>query len=317
VCAPARAHAECGQATPEWVGLFLVLAMLLAGAAAGLDAPPLGFSLARALGAKLVCAVDLSDSCRRDPELVAAYGADLAAQVRDHAPEIVYEHGMRALPVDFRSCRSASCADGAPDGLVRRSRRGEPVTAFVHVIDCRAGMPPAFAGANPPTDCSASRAGNLYLQYWLYYPDSATLRGVPVAGAKGYHRDDWEGYQVRIDADADADARASSHHGFNYEQGEGNWASDLGFGPANAVAEAVGIRNGNGWGPETGFVFISGGSHAGNVRGSPGTRYTLRRYLRLVPLEPIAVGEQRAPYFAISPPWMKDAWFDPEAEGTD
>jgi hypothetical protein len=153
--------------------------------------------------------------------------------------------------------------------------------------------------------------------YWLYYPDSATLRGVPVAGAKGYHRDDWEGYQVRIDADADADARASSHHGFNYEQGEGNWASDLGFGPANAVAEAVGIRNGNGWGPETGFVFISGGSHAGNVRGSPGTRYTLRRYLRLVPLEPIAVGEQRAPYFAISPPWMKDAWFDPEAEGTD
>jgi hypothetical protein len=121
---------------------------------------------------------------------------------------------------------------------------------------------------------------------------------------------------VQIDAGGDADARASSHHGFNYEQGKGNWASDLGFGRQTRSRRRWGSATTTA-GTRDRSVFISGGSHAGNVRGTPGTRYTPRRDLRLVPLEPIAVGEQRAPYFAISPPWMKDAWFDPEAEGTD
>jgi hypothetical protein len=185
-----RFGAEGGQASPEWVGLVLLLALLVAGALAGLGPLPLGVSLARSAGGKLICAVQLSDSCRRDPELVAAYGPDLAAEIRDHAPAIFYERGMRALPVDFRRCRSAVCADGAPDGLVWRSASGELAAAFVHVIDCRASEPPPFAGANRPADCSGSRASNLYLQYWLYYPESATLRGAPLVGAKGYHEDD-------------------------------------------------------------------------------------------------------------------------------
>jgi hypothetical protein len=287
-------------------------------ALAGLGPLPVAASLARTVGARLICAIDLSESCRRDPELVAAYGADLAALLRRHAPGIAYERGMRAMPVDYRHCRSATCAEGADREVIWRSGDGQPATAFVHVIDCRSGEPPPFAGRNARVNCSGSRAGSLYLQYWLYYPDSATLRGVPVLGAKGYHRDDWEGYQVRIGPAGDADARASSHHGYNYEQGSHNWGSDAGIGPLRAATEAVGLRNRNGWGPETGWLFISGGSHAGNVKAFPvrDSRFTPARRLALSPLEPVAAGEQAAPSFAITPPWLKRAWLDPEAEGT-
>ena len=179
-----RFRGERGQASSEWVGLILLVALLLVGALAGLGPLPLGVSLARTVGAKLICAIELSDSCQRDPELTAAYGTDLAKTLREHAPMIFYEHGMRALPVDFRACRSASCGDAAGEGKLWRTDRGGPATAFVHVIDCRAGEAAAFAGANRPADCSGGREGNLYIQYWLYYAESATLRGVPVVGAK-------------------------------------------------------------------------------------------------------------------------------------
>ncbi len=296
----------------------MLVALLVAGALAGLGPLPLGVSLARSVGAKLICAIELSDSCHRDPELTAAYGADLAQAVREHAPMIFYEHGMRALPVDFRTCRFASCGDAAGEGRVWHTDRGGPATAFVHVIDCRAGEPAAFAGANRPADCSGSRAGNLYIQYWLYYAESATLRGVPVVGAKGYHLDDWESYQVRVGPDGDRDARASSHNGYNYRQGAQDWGSDAGIGIVRAATEAVGLRNHNGWGPDIGFLFVSGGSHAGSVEAFlPNySRLTPPRHLALVPLEPVAAGEQRAPNFAISPPWRKRVWSDPEDEGT-
>ena len=173
---------------------------------------------------------------------------------------------MRALPVDFRRCRETACADGAGGGGGLEVGAGEPVVAFVHVIDCREGAPPDPGGA----DCRGAGEGNLYLQYWFYYPDSATLRGVPVAGERGFHRDDWESLQVRIGPDGEAHARASSHHGYNYEQGAANWGSDAGWGPLKDVSETIGARPPGGWGPETGWLFVSGGSHAGNARGTPG-----------------------------------------------
>jgi hypothetical protein len=309
---------ERGQASPEWVGLILLVALLVSGALAGLGPLPRGVSLARAVGARLICAIDFSDSCERDPELAAAYGADLAQAVRDHAPLIFYEHGMRALPIDFRSCRSATCGDAGGEGRIWLTDNGGPATAFVHVIDCRAGEPAAFAGANRPADCSGSRAGNLYIQYWLYYAESATLRGVPVVGAKGYHLDDWESYQVRVGPNGDSDARASSHNGYNYAQGAQDWGSDAGIGIVRDATELVGLRNHNGWGPEIGFLFVSGGSHAGSVQAFlPNySRLTPPRHLGLVPLEPVAAGEQRAAHFAIPPPWRKEVWRDPEAEAT-
>jgi hypothetical protein len=308
--------AERGQASPEWIGLVAVVALSLVSLLALLDPLPIGALLARTLGSKLICAVERSDSCRLAPELAAAYGDDLAQQIRDHAPAIFSEQGMRVLPIDFRSCRSASCADGAEDGVVSRSLEGMPATAFLHVVDCRPGTPAPFAGLNSPEDCRGARAGNLYLQYWLYYPESATLRGVPVAGSKGYHPDDWESYQVRIGADDHADARASSHHGYNYGGGAGNWGSDVGFAPWRVASEAVGLHSNDGWGPETGMIVISGGSHAGNVDSLPCCRITPARRLSLVPLEPVAAGEGPMPHFAIPPPWRKQVWIDPEAGDT-
>jgi hypothetical protein len=309
-------QAERGQASPEWIGLVMVVALFLS-TLLGLLAPlPVGALLARTLGSKLICAVELSDSCRRVPELAAAYGDQLAEQLRDHAPAIFSEKGMRVLPIDYRSCRSAACADGSEARVVARSRAGEPATAFLHVVDCRPGTPAPFAGINNPEDCRGARAGNLYLQYWLYYPESATLRSVPVAGPKGYHRDDWESYQVRIGADGQADARASSHHGYSYGGGAGNWGSDTGIGPWREASDAVGLHSRGGWGPETGMVVVSGGSHAGNVDSLPCCRMTPPRRLSLVPLEPAAAGEGPEPHFAIPPPWRKHVWVDPEAGDT-
>jgi len=68
-----------------------------------------GMALAYEIGERIVCAVKLSYGCRSDPDLAAAYG-ELASEVRDNAPRIVYERGMSALPVDFRSCRSPDCS---------------------------------------------------------------------------------------------------------------------------------------------------------------------------------------------------------------
>src|SRR4029077_5226944 len=121
-------------------------------------------------------------------------------------------------------------------GLVGRTDAGLPVTAFVHVVDCRTGGPDrAAAGA----DCSGPRAGNLYIQYWTYYADSATLRGVPIVGDEGFHSDDWEGVQIRIRPDGSVDERASSHNGYNDARSVANWGSDAGFGPLRAAAEAI------------------------------------------------------------------------------
>ena len=306
-------NSQEGQSTVEWVGLVLFVCLLVAAlVAAGVNLP--AASLARSIAARLVCAISLSDACANEPDLVAAYGEDLAALVREHAPGIAYEKGMHALPVDFRSCRSSDCADGDDEGVVVRSASGEPVAAFVHVLDCRAGAEP-----RPGGDCSGDRAGNLYLQYWTYYPDSATLRGVPVVGARGYHRDDWEGVQFRIGPDGEVDERASSHNGYNCELGPANWGSDAGIGPLRSVAEAVGARPHGGWCDASNWLFVSGGSHAGNVRGDVRDigRITPASRVQLIPLEPIAAGEEGPqPGFAISAPWLKAVWHDPEAEGT-
>jgi hypothetical protein len=222
-------------------------------------------------------------------------------------PTLAFEDGSHAVPVDFRSCRLSDCSDGREEGVVERSEAGLPVTAFVHVVDCR-GTP---AGA----DCSGSRGGNIYIQYWLYFADSATLRGLPLAGSRGYHADDWESVQVRIGVDGEVSSRASSHHGYNHRPAAANWASDAGIGPLRDVAETLGARPDNGWGPATGVLLVSGGSHAGNVGDEHGGRYTPAARVRLIPLEPIAARD--ASTFAVSPPWLKDVWRDPEAGGTE
>jgi hypothetical protein len=303
---------ERGQGTVEWVGTLCVVALLLAGlVAAGVMVP--GATLARAVASRILCAVSLADGCGDEPALIAAYGTEVGRLVRRHMPTIAFEQGSRALPVDFRRCRSTACGDGPSHGLVHRTDAGLPVSAFVHVVDCRAGA--AERAEAEGANCAGRRAGNLYIQYWTYYADSATLRDLPVVGDEGFHADDWEGVQIRIGRDGRADERASSHDGYNYALSVDNWGSDAGIEPLRSIAEALGARAVNGWGPETHMLLVSGGSHAGNVIGAPRTdRFTPGRRIHLIPLEPIAAASGAR--FAINPPWRKRVWRDPEAEGT-
>ena len=305
---------ERGQGTVEWVGLVCLVSLLLAGfLAAGVRLP--GTALAQSIASRLLCAVALADRCRDEPVLIAAYGTEVGELVRRHMPSLLFERGSRAVPVDFRRCRATTCGDAAEHGYVKRTNSGLPVSAFVHIVDCRsdAVRDSEAAGA----DCSGSRAGNLYLQYWTYYADSATFRGVPIVGDAGFHPDDWEGVQIRIRLDGSVDERASSHEGYNQRPGPvGGWASDAGIDSVKDASEALGLRAENGWGPEAHLLIVSGGSHAGNTAGIPRIeRLTPRNRVHLIPLEPIAATSNAR--FAINPPWRKRVWRDPEAAGTD
>ena len=308
----------------EWIALIALVAIALGSLAwlVGLRVP--GAALAHQLAERLVCAVRLTEDCRNEPRLRAANGDEVAALLRDHAPALLYEKGMRTLPVDFRGCRADACAEGPESGAVTRSGAGQRTVAFTHVIDCRAGQTArteAWGG-----ECSGSRAGNLYLQYWLYYAGSATAEGsTPLRGpirrvstALGhstYHPDDWEGYQVRI-GPGGSFARASAHHGYDYELDPPLLPYAIerdrdGRSRFQRVPDAV-----NGWGPERDAYYISGGSHAGTARAERAvTRTTKDGRLVLVPIESLPDRERYS--FAISPPWRKRVYFDPEYGGTD
>jgi hypothetical protein len=308
----------------EWIALIALVSLALGslGWLVGLRLP--GIALGHEIAERLVCAVRLTEDCRDEPRLRAANGDEVAALLRAHAPALLYEKGMRTLPVDFRSCRADGCAEGPESGAVTRSAAGQRTVAFTHVIDCRAdhsANTEAWGG-----DCSGNRAGNLYLQYWLYYAGSATAEGstplrepirrVSTAlGHSTFHPDDWEGYQVRIGPGGNF-ARASAHHGYDYELDPPLLPYAIERGPDGRlqfqrVPEAV-----NGWGPERDTYYISGGSHAGTATVERSvTRTTKDGRLVLIPIESLPDRERYT--FAISPPWRKRVYFDPEYGGTD
>src|SRR5690349_17798706 len=196
---------ERGQASVEWIGLLLLVSLALAMALAFapvVDGRPLGAAIVRAI----VCAVT-RDCHAQGAALRGVYGERDAALVRANAPNLVYEPGTLTLPVDYRKCRSHRCSD-APDDrdldVHRSARGGMQATAFTHVVH---------------------RGGKTYLQYWLYYPDSPSTfmhshgiikRFYEPLGIKdpAFHTDDWEGYQVRIDADGRASGRSTRHGGY-------------------------------------------------------------------------------------------------------
>ena len=284
-----------GQATVEWIGLLLLAMLVLAAVLVTVGWRTVRVSLRTAILQNLVCAVRLTEDCRNEPELRGAYGAELAAALRANAPSLLYEDGMSALPVDFRSCREDECAQGPGEGMVARSDDGRQVAAFTHVVDCRASAVAATEARG--ATCDGERAGRLYLQYFFYYPGSATGEGsTPLKGAirKGsglighstYHPDDWESVQVRIDPDGHRYARASAHHGY-----------------------------GPGWVRDPDSLYVSGGSHARQVRFDPSIARTTKDHrLRLIPMGEVEGGNAS---FAITPPWRKRVYFDPEYEGTD
>jgi hypothetical protein len=316
---------SAGQASVEFVALLL-LGCLTLNALFVLSGAFDGRSFGGFVTHHLMCAV--SGRCdREEAALAAAYGARDAAAVRALAPSLVYERGERQLPVDWRECRQVDCATAPDDpdldahlaGLPPRSR----ATAFTRVL---------------------RRQGRLYVQYWLYYPDSNTalvgsdklwrrswwlprLRRLVsgTADYPGFHRDDWEGAFIRVDPDGGIWLRASSHghvQGCKWRACQGHW-----------------LRS-------TGWIRVSRGSHSGHIpyrsvprwldNGKTGNyRYVLKagaprrvpllpgrdlrersttgEGLRLVPLETLDRTRYRPLDPEVKPPWRKDPYEDPES----
>jgi len=309
--------ADRGQSTVEWTGLVLLVSVLFIGLLTAVGEVP-GIGLAHSISSRMLCAVSLSDACDHEVTAESVYGAELAAKVRASAPNLLYGKDMLGLPVDYRTCRSPWCADGKGTGRVTVSTAGEPVTLFTRVLDCREGRVQPVTVA----DCDDRPEGTVYIQYWAYYPESASLRGAPVLEEKGYHPNDWESTQVRINPDGTVDQRASSHNGYNHDRSAANWASDMGWGFVRDLTEKAGLRGEGGWGDASGDYLIAGGSHAGNVEGPRGYRdypsYTPATDVRLVPLEKVRGQSiaKAARFDPITPPWEKDVWNDPEVDGT-
>jgi hypothetical protein len=142
------ARSEAGAASVEQAGLVLLIALLLlAGISAFAAGPPLdeGRELGSAIARKLRCAPRLPGPCWRDP-LTAAYGRSLAGAVRALAPAPEALDGL--LPVDFRRCRSQSCALPGPRSP-RLTASNRLATAFTSVT---------------------REPGASAIEYWLYRP---------------------------------------------------------------------------------------------------------------------------------------------------
>ena len=153
-------RSQSGAATVEHAGLTLLIALLAIAAIAALasGSEEAGRDLGSTLARKIRCAAVGPGPCWRDP-LTEAYGRPLAGAVRALAPAPLTRRGASGaplLPVDFRRCRSESCAvPGERPGLTASNRR---VTDFVAVDDRR------------------SSGGPAEITYWLYRPTLAWER---------------------------------------------------------------------------------------------------------------------------------------------
>ena len=149
-----RRDRERGSATVEQASLAALIALLLIAAISAIAAGgevDAGRTLAGALGRRLTCTPRLPDACRHHP-LVPAYGWPLARLTRALAPTpatLPGPSGLLLMPVDFRRCRSASCAIAAGPHLTASGRR---TTAFTELIDRR------------------DSSGWLEIVYWEYRP---------------------------------------------------------------------------------------------------------------------------------------------------
>lgn len=152
---------ERGAATVEHAALGLLIALIAAAGIAAVASGPLdgGRELGSTLARKLRCAARGPGPCWRDP-LTEAYGRPLAGAARAFAPAPATRSGQDGAPlypVDFRHCRSPSCAVPGPrsPALTVSNRR---TTTFVAITDRR-------------------RASDLAeITYWLYRPTLAWER---------------------------------------------------------------------------------------------------------------------------------------------
>ena len=140
-----------GAASVEHAGLALLIAVaMLAGVAAFAAGPPVdaGRELGTAITRKLRCAPRLPGPCWRDP-LTEAYGRAVGGLVRGLAPAPAPVGGL--VGVDFRYCRTPSCATWTGDPRLTASNRR--TTAFTSVEDTRRSV-----------------GGGVVVTYWIYRP---------------------------------------------------------------------------------------------------------------------------------------------------
>lgn len=155
---------ETGAASVEQAGLAALIALLILTAIAAIAAGGElsgGRDIGRTIARRITCGPHLPDACGHHP-LVPAYGWSLARAVRALAPEPVARPGPSGealVPIDFRRCRSASCAiprTGAEGRHLTVS--GRRTTAFTEVDTSGAGG----SGDAVP--------GAVAITYWLYRP---------------------------------------------------------------------------------------------------------------------------------------------------
>jgi hypothetical protein len=275
---PGAGPRSAGQATVEWSALALALALVLTAAATVAARSGAAARLGEEVVDAIACAI--GDGC--PGALESAYGEELARAVREHAPNLVYERRSAQLPIDFRRCRETICANGPESAEdVYETNFGMAVTAFTRVIDRRRS------------------GGPLYIQYWLYFPESFTA-GIGRSLGRfswqrwpGYHEDDWEGFQIRIGPGDAVAARVTAHGRYRSDKDSERWGD---------------------WG-RPGWYRISGGSHAGHLVERPaGERTTRASELRLIPLETLHATDLYN--FEVSPPWRKVVYREPEAESS-
>lgn len=143
-----------GQATIESTALAALIALLLVAVIAMIASGgevKAGRELAGAIGSRIACAPHLPDACHHEA-VVPAYGWPLARLARALAPSpepLPAADGLPLVPVDFRYCRSESCAVAAGPHLTASDRR---TTVFTQLFDRRR------------TD------GTVELVYWEYRP---------------------------------------------------------------------------------------------------------------------------------------------------
>jgi hypothetical protein len=153
---------ERGGASVEHVALVALLALVLVAAIAALASSPPKRSareLGEVISRRIACAPRHPIPCGRNP-LALAYGFPLGKLVRYLAPQPAAVAGL--LPVDFRHCRGASCAEPGPEPGLTASRRR--VTAFTSVEDLRRS------------------GGPVRVSYWLYRPTLGWERITRTAG---------------------------------------------------------------------------------------------------------------------------------------
>ncbi|HEY7255408.1 MAG TPA: hypothetical protein VH476_01890 [Solirubrobacterales bacterium] len=148
---------ERGSASVEQAGLAALIALLLLAAISAIAADGEidgGRDLAGAIGTRIACAPHLPDACHHHP-LVPAYGWPLARLVRALAPAPSARpgpDGLPLVPVDFRRCRSETCAVPRPGAAAHLTTSGRRTTAFTSIRDLRRSQ------------------GRVDVTYWLYRP---------------------------------------------------------------------------------------------------------------------------------------------------